>query len=154
MSRKRYISKKYKEAPTIECACGCEKIFKAVDKEGRLRKYISGHNNRKYENPTQYKREWNHRNRKQRYELKKRTSYKRRLTLLKQRGGKCVICGLEYNGKNAAVFDFHHREPEKKEFNLGLNAVVNFSWEKLLTESEKCDILCANCHRILNSKEY
>jgi hypothetical protein len=154
MARKRYISKKYKEAPMIECACGCGETFKSVDEEGRERKYISGHNGRKYDDPTQHKREWNHRNREARYEYKKKYGYKRRSQLLTECGGKCIICEMEYDGKNAPKFDFHHRNPEEKEFNIGLDKIVVFAWKKILEEAKKCDIVCSNCHRMIGKQEY
>ena len=76
-AKKRYFKKIYDAAEMVECACGCKKLIKNKDKYGRDKKFISGHNNRKYEDPTQHKREWNHRNRRQIY-LKKVLSTKKR----------------------------------------------------------------------------
>jgi hypothetical protein len=45
--------------------------------------------------------------------------------------------------------DFDHRDPSQKEFNLGSEAIREmYSLEKLQAEIDKCDIVCANCHRI------
>lgn len=52
----------------------------------------------------------------------------------------CAVCG--YN-RYASVLEFHHKED--KEFNI--NSSCNKSFEKMLKEMEKCEILCANCHR-------
>lgn len=150
--RKRYISKRYEEAPIIECACGCGAKFKAVDKEGRQRRFISGHNGKKYDDPTQYKREWNHRNREKRYEYKKAYGQKRKGKLLALLGGQCVKCGLRYDGENAPIFDFHHLRD--KEFSLGVGGMVDRSWEKILQEAEKCEVVCANCHRMIDKEKY
>ena len=57
-------------------------------------------------------------------------------------GGKCVRCG--YEGV-PAVYDFHHRDGETKEFSWGDFRTT--SWEILKAEIDKCDLLCANCHR-------
>ena len=47
-----------------------------------------------------------------------------------------------------AALDFHHEDPDKKEFSLGSAADRGWSKEKILAEMEKCKILCASCHRI------
>jgi len=74
-----------------------------------------------------------------RYQRKRRLERKRRLVEL--RGGRCEDCGYD---ASAAALEFHHRDPKTKEFTLGN---FNGSWEKLNAEAEKCDLLCANCHR-------
>jgi hypothetical protein len=57
-------------------------------------------------------------------------------------GGRCVKCGY---GKNYAALDFHHRDPTSKTNAVGLLLLGSF--EKAKKEAEKCDLLCANCHR-------
>ena len=151
MARKRYESKKSKESPMVECACGCGETFPLYDKEGRPRKYATGHVHRKYDDPTQFKREWNHRNRKSRYQYKVDYGRQRKQQLILLKGGKCQKCGVEYDGKNAPIFDLHHRNPEEKEILLGVNGLVRYSWETILAEAEKCDLLCANCHRMVTA---
>ena len=57
------------------------------------------------------------------------------------RGGiECSSCG--YN-KCIGALEFHHRDPKEKDpfWSRG------WSLPKLKIELEKCDILCANCHR-------
>jgi|WetSurMetagenome_2_1015567.scaffolds.fasta_scaffold355367_1 hypothetical protein len=61
---------------------------------------------------------------------------------IEHRGGKCWICG--YN-KTVWALEFHHVNPENKLFNLTCN--FTRSMAKVLAESEKCALLCANCHR-------
>lgn len=75
-----------------------------------------------------------------RYQKRHRREVKSRL--IAAHGGRCVDCG--YAGALAAL-DFHHRDSGTKEF-----AISSFrgSWAKLVAEVEKCDLLCANCHRI------
>ena len=63
-------------------------------------------------------------------------------------GGKCCKCG--YN-KNLAALCFHHRDPTIKEYNwLKLRL---FSWEIIIKELKKCDLLCNNCHAELHWPE-
>jgi hypothetical protein len=51
------------------------------------------------------------------------------------------------------VLDFHHRDPETKE--ISISYVINWGWSKkrIMKEVEKCDCLCANCHRELHYLE-
>lgn len=58
-------------------------------------------------------------------------------------GGKCVLCGYS---KCIAALDFHHRNPEEKEFNFKWNAQKS-RLSKIVNELDKCILLCANCHR-------
>jgi len=63
-------------------------------------------------------------------------------------GGKCSKCG--YN-KNLAALCFHHRDPEIKEFTwLKLRLK---SWESVVDELKKCDLLCSNCHNEIHSPD-
>lgn len=81
--------------------------------------------------------------------LKKR---KLKHLLIQHKGGKCQKCGYD---KCEGALHFHHRNPEEKEFGLGginLND-SDFSLSNLLTEIDKCDLLCANCHAEVHYKE-
>jgi len=64
---------------------------------------------------------------------------------IEHKGGKCEECG--YN-KCADAMDFHHIDPTEKDFQIGGSTR---SWEKVVTELDKCKLLCANCHRELHS---
>ena len=66
-------------------------------------------------------------------------------------GGKCADCGLEHNN-NSWVFDFHHRNPQEKEWSWGERRTSN--WENCKKEIDKCVLLCANCHRTRHHKEW
>lgn len=55
----------------------------------------------------------------------------------------CKICGE----KRHWVLDFHHRNSDEKEKTISRMISKNMTWDKILQEIEKCDILCANCHR-------
>ena len=63
-------------------------------------------------------------------------------------GGKCMKCKNKYP---TAVFDFHHRNPSEKSFNIGDRGCVAFN--TLKPELDKCDLLCANCHRLEHWRE-
>lgn len=58
------------------------------------------------------------------------------------KGGKCQKCGYS---KSLAALDFHHRNPHEKEFAISSVKWKNF--DRIQPELDKCDLLCANCHR-------
>lgn len=64
-----------------------------------------------------------------------------KIDAINYKGGKCQVC--EYN-HSAASLEFHHRDPNKKDFNFG---GVNRSFNSIKSELDKCDLLCSNCHR-------
>ncbi len=57
-------------------------------------------------------------------------------------GGKCKLCG--YNKCDKAL-DFHHVNPEKKDFSIGQNN-TRYRFDQLKPELDKCVLLCKNCH--------
>ena len=78
---------------------------------------------------------------------------RRRQGINKQRaieylGGKCKDCSGVYVRD---VYDFHHRNPEEKDFSIGDGLL--HKWEKIEPELDKCDLLCSNCHRIRHYEE-
>jgi hypothetical protein len=75
-----------------------------------------------------------------RYQKKKRRELK--AELIASRGGRCADCG--YNAAVAAL-EFHHRDAGTKEFQISKSSV---SRSRLWAEAAKCDLLCANCHRM------
>jgi ribosomal protein L30E len=66
--------------------------------------------------------------------------------LVEYKGGKCEMCGYD---KCVAAMDFHHKNPEEKDFGLSQNGHTK-GWESLKNEADKCLLLCANCHRELH----
>lgn len=66
---------------------------------------------------------------------------------VEHKGGKCSKCGYD---KCYDALDFHHTDPAIKD---GLvSRLLNTSWERILPEINKCELLCANCHREIHSK--
>jgi hypothetical protein len=59
----------------------------------------------------------------------------------------CADCG--YN-EHPAALDFDHRPGEEKLLLLGRD-LSKYGINRLLAEAEKCDVVCANCHRIRTS---
>ena len=68
---------------------------------------------------------------------------------VKRHGGKCEICGYD---RCIDALTFHHLNPDEKEFGLAQSGITH-SWEEYLAESQKCILVCANCHAEIHSKE-
>ena len=58
---------------------------------------------------------------------------------VKYKGGKCEICG--YDKCNRSL-DFHHIDPNTKEYKLG--QIMNRKWSIIKRELDKCILVCAN----------
>ena len=59
----------------------------------------------------------------------------------------CLDCG----NKDVRVLEFDHRDPNCKRDNVSRMLGLGCGWATILKEVEKCDIVCANCHRIRTS---
>lgn len=57
----------------------------------------------------------------------------------------CKDCGVKYP---PFVMDFDHINPENKEFSISRMRRSRMAFKKIIAEIEKCDVVCANCHRI------
>ncbi len=66
---------------------------------------------------------------------------KKRLVKIKQASG-CVDCGEN----NHIVLDFDHLRDKK--YNVSRMIHDGFSWAAIKKEIAKCEVVCANCHRI------
>lgn len=56
----------------------------------------------------------------------------------------CIDCG----NKNIIVLEFDH-VTGSKEYNVSEMISRNYSLEKIIAEIAKCEVRCANCHRIV-----
>lgn len=61
--------------------------------------------------------------------------------LIEYKGGKCQHCGYD---KCMRALEFHHLNPEEKDFHLSKN--LSKSIASLKSEADKCILLCSNCH--------
>ena len=61
----------------------------------------------------------------------------------------CVGC----RETDLLVLQFDHRDPAKKVLEVGILASSR-SWTKILTEIKKCDVRCANCHRLRTARQF
>jgi hypothetical protein len=62
---------------------------------------------------------------------------------IEYKGGRCQVCG--YNRCSEAL-EFHHTDSSGKDFSISERGYTR-SWIKVQEELDKCQLLCANCHR-------
>lgn len=62
---------------------------------------------------------------------------------------RCVDCGND----DVRVFEFDHKSGLDKKNCVG-NMIYRNCWRTILKEIEKCDVRCANCHRIKTAKQF
>jgi len=77
-----------------------------------------------------------HNARLKRLELKK--------ALVDKAGNQCLDCEKTYPFR---VYDFHHRKPGKKGHDMA-KLIGDNNYVEAHKEAKKCDLLCANCHRL------
>ena len=61
--------------------------------------------------------------------------------MLAYKGSCCSLCGYS---KSKKALEFHHLDPNEKEFSLSRATSFN---EKTKKELDKCILVCSNCHR-------
>lgn len=69
---------------------------------------------------------------------------------LEYKGAICSRCG--YN-KCVEALEFHHKDMSDKEFNISDRNLI-LDWPKIKAELDKCDVVCANCHREIHAEIY
>jgi hypothetical protein len=74
--------------------------------------------------------------------------YSKKKEFIQYFGGKCSICAY---GDCLAALEFHHLNPEEKEFNLAKVAISEDSWDKCVEEASKCILVCNRCHREIHN---
>ena len=55
----------------------------------------------------------------------------------------CSDCGRIFSPE---AMDWDHRDPREKIGNV--SQMLRWSWDKVLIEVSKCDLVCSNCHRV------
>ena len=50
--------------------------------------------------------------------------------------------------------EFHHLDPDKKDFDIAQAMSYEWPWDKVLAEIRKCVCLCANCHRKVHARRF
>ena len=61
----------------------------------------------------------------------------------------CSVCKGVFD---AAAMDFHHKDRKTKFHSISRMMAARYSIKKIQAEIEKCILVCACCHRIIESK--
>lgn len=78
------------------------------------------------------------------YQQRRRAPRQAYVDQIKAENG-CMDCGL--HPEYSQVLEFDHRPDEDKKFHIS-DGMVSGTMEDLIAEIAKCDIVCANCHRV------
>jgi len=62
----------------------------------------------------------------------------------------CIDCGET----NPVVLEFDHRDGVDKKGDISKLVARGLCWERIKEEIDKCDVRCANCHRIRTAKQF
>lgn len=112
----------------------CDAPLKSTNKQGYCRKHRHKAESEKARNSKA---------------LKDRTKAKQEFVNEIKLSSGCVDCG--YND-NPIALDFDHIGTDKVASISQMILVGNRSIESILQEIQKCEVVCANCHRIRTSK--
>lgn len=119
-------------------------------------------NQEKIEKRRKYQREWKRKNYDRFKEKVRKAQQKNRAAYLKKailRSRENKQKAVEYLGNQCKrcegkfpleVYDFHHRNPIQKDF--GIAYIKGRKFENMKEELNKCDLLCANCHRVRHAE--
>lgn len=80
--------------------------------------------------------------------IRRRTKLREKLTIFLS-DKSCIVCGEN----RRACLCFHHKNPEEKKDQIPYMVSKCHSWDTILKEIDKCEILCANCHLIKHNGE-
>lgn len=129
VARARYIKERYQ-----------------LQREERIAKQKLYHEAHKEER-SKYMKSYKTRNAQKTRDDMKRFMDSRRAWLHKLKDVPCLDCGVKYP---PVCMDFDHRTGETKLFNIA--TITRWNNSNIDTELAKCDIVCANCHRIRTYK--
>lgn len=114
----------------------------------QYRKYARDYYHRLKANPDKLKasqavrKTWYDANKQSLLDKQREKKRQRKLESIEYLGGRCKLCKQTYH---PSVYEFHHRDPVEKDRDP--SKMLALSWVRLKDELDKCDLLCANCHR-------
>lgn len=131
--------------------CGIEKTLDAFSKDRRRKDGKQAYCKDCYKqfwqglNASGYNREYRKRNIGRRREKANARKAAKKALIMEYKSQPCVDCGFTFF---PCQMDFDHRDPSQKINNISAMVDDNYSMKTLLAELAKCDLVCANCHRL------
>lgn len=90
-----------------------------------------------------YQRDWYYKNKETRLAETKANRFKIRKWVSDLKKTLSCSCGEDH----PSCLEFHHKDPTQKDLSIA-DAISNgWSISRMIKEIEKCEVLCANCHR-------
>lgn len=139
------------EIPKGLCQCGCGMKTTVVKEtgggyqKGESKRYVHGHHAGHHE-PDPEKAAYKGLQARRRYKKESKIKHKAFVAeWLKTHP--CVDCG----NNNPVVLEFDHRNPKEKVMTISQIATLAYGIHMLEKEILKCDVRCANCHRIFHA---
>lgn len=66
-------------------------------------------------------------------------------------GKSCIVCGES----DPVVLQFNHIDPKQKRANVATMLTSGgYKWDTIMSEINKCNIMCANCHMRHTAKQF
>ena len=86
----------------------------------------------------------------QKRESRLRDGKQKRLELIIKAGGICCVGTCQWS--LSCALEFHHKDPDKKRFNLDSWTLGAINDKKLIEEeAEKCVLICSNHHKMFHA---
>ena len=103
--------------------------------------------NREYR--LKYRKEWYSKNKESEKEHVKRRKLEIKKWFKNYKGSlSCLRCSENH----VATLEFHHKSRKNKDRAISIMVNDGCSIKRILEEMKKCELLCANCHRKIHSK--
>ena len=84
------------------------------------------------------------------YQMYHRWKVKRRMAKRLRPDLDCSWCGEKFS---MSALDFHHENPDDKEFEVSYAIGRGKNQKDLEREVDKCVLLCSNCHRSMENRQ-
>lgn len=138
---------------STKCCSRCKQT-KSIEEFGNRKASKDGKDSKCKECAREYHKNLYHTGTKRKQQIRKNNdAAKRRLIIKKDEYltdcGGCCDCGIT----DVRVLTFDHVNDDK-EFGVAQGIQNAYSWERILREMEKCEVVCANCHMIRTRERF
>lgn len=116
-----------------------------IDKAERLRAASRKYYHHNKAAAKERNKKWREANREYVIQKQREDKRQRKLEAIEYLGGKCQKCEKMWH---PSQYEFHHTNPDEKDRDP--SKMLQLSKIKLFAELDKCQLLCANCHRYIH----
>ena len=105
--------------------------------------------NNEIEKNREYQSKWYNSNKTKHFDRVKQREIKIKQLLQEYKSTLSCKCGESH----ISCIDFHHTDPKTKITSIAHAVGRGWGWKKILSEIEKCTVMCSNCHRKFHWQE-